>query len=93
MRFLLRRLGPWAWPVMLVRAALAIRRHLQTTAPQDRARVGQLLRKSAGRPANLTSDERQDLLRAARRLEPGKLTRELVVNVIKPRRRGRRARR
>ncbi len=93
MRFLLRRLGPWAWPVMLAQAALAIRRHLQTTSPQDRARVGQLLRKSGGRPTNLTADERQDLLGAARRLQPGRLTRDLFVNVIRPRRGARRARR
>ncbi|MDQ2761929.1 MAG: hypothetical protein M3Y17_16260 [Actinomycetota bacterium] len=93
MRFLLRRLGPWAWPVMLVRGALAIRRHLQATSPQDRARVQELLRKSGGRPANLDGDERQDLLRAARRLEPGRLIRDLTVNVIRPRRGGRRARR
>ncbi len=92
MRFLLRRLGPWAWPVMLFRAALAIRRHLQTTSPQDRARVQELLRKSGGRPANLTIEERQDLLRAARRLEPGRLMRDLTVNVFRPRRGGRRAR-
>ncbi len=93
MRFLLRRLGPWAWPLMLGQAALAIRRHWQTTSPQDRARVQELLRRSGGRPANLTTDERQDLIGAARRLEPGKLIRDLVVNVIRPGRGARRGRR
>jgi len=78
---------------MLARAALAIRRHWRTTPPQDRARIQALLRKSGGRPANLTSDERQDLLGAARRLRPGKLIRDLAINVIKPRRGARRARR
>lgn len=93
MRFLLRRLGPWAWPLMLGQAALSIRRHWQTTSPRDRARVQALLRKSGGRPANLTTDERRDLFRAARRLEPGKLMRDLVVNVIRPGRGARRGRR
>jgi len=78
---------------MLAQAALAIRRHWQTTSPQDRDRVRQLLRRSGGRPASLTADERQDLLAAARRLEPGQLLRDLIVNVIRPGRRGRRARR
>ncbi len=92
MRFLLRRLGPWAWPLMLARAALAVRRHWQNTPAQDRARVQTLMRKSGGRRANLTSDERQELLAAARRLQPGKLIRDLAANVIRPRRGGRRAR-
>lgn len=78
---------------MLGQAVLATRRHLQTASPQDRARVQELLRKSGGRPANLTTDERQDLFGAARRLEPGKLMRDLVVNIITPRRGARRGRR
>ncbi len=93
MRFLLRRLGPWAWPVMLAQAALAVRRHWQTTSPQDRARVQELLRKSGGHPANLSTGERQDLLEATRRLRPGTLMRDLVVNVIRPGRGARRGRR
>jgi len=90
MRFLRRRLGPWAWPLMLIRAALAIRRHWQTTSPQDRARVQQLIRKSGGNPANLSTDERQDLLQATQRLRPGTLMRDLAINALRPRRRARR---
>ncbi len=91
MRFLLRRLGPWGWPLMLARAALAVRRHWRKTSPHDRARIRTLLRKAGGRRANLTSEERQDLLAAARRLQPGKLMRDLAINMIRPRRGGRRA--
>ncbi len=90
MRFLRRRLGRWAWPLLLIQAALAIRRHWQTTSPQDRDRVLELLRQSGGNPANLSPDERQDLLRSARRLRPGALMRDLVINARRPRRRARR---
>jgi len=78
---------------MLAQAALAVRRHWQTTSPQDRARVQELLRKSGGHPANLSTGERQDLLEATRRLRPGTLMRDLVVNVIRPGRGARRGRR
>ncbi len=92
MRFLLRRLGPWAWPFMLARAALVIDQHLRGTSTRDRARVQQLMRKSGGRPGKLTADERRELARSVRRLRPGKLVRSVVYNVIRPGRRARRAR-
>jgi hypothetical protein len=91
MRFLIRRLGPWGWVLMGLQAVLTTRRHLQRTAPEDRARVQELLRRSGGRPSrNLTAAERRELAQAARRLRPGKLARDLGVGVVRP---GRAARR
>ncbi len=93
MRFILRRLGPWAWPFIVVQAAAAVRRHFTQTPPEARARVQTLLRKSGGRPSNLTPGERRDLLTAARRLRPVKLVRDILTTVIRPARKGRHARR
>lgn len=84
MRFLLRRLGPWGWALVLVQAASVTRRHLKQTSPQDRARVQQLVKASGGRPGNLSEAERQELRAATGRLELGKLARELAINVARP---------
>ncbi len=92
MRFLLRRLGPWGWAFMLLQAALTTRRHIQQSSPEDRARLQQLLKKSGGRPGNLTAADRQELLQTARRLRPGKLMRDLAMNVMRPGRAARRTR-
>ncbi len=94
MRFLIRRLGPWGWALMALQAALTTRRHLQSTAPEDRARIQELVRKSAARPSrNLTPAERRELVHTARRLRPGKLVRDLGAGVVSPGRAVRRLRR
>ncbi len=92
MRFLLRRLGPWGWAVILFQAALTARRHMQQTSPEDRTRLQQLLKQSGGRPSNLTAVERQELLDTARRLRPGKLLGDLAKTLIRPGRAARRTR-
>ncbi|MGI8801727.1 MAG: hypothetical protein ACR2KV_06080 [Solirubrobacteraceae bacterium] len=79
---------------MGLQAALTTRRHFQQTAPEDRARIQELLRKSSGRPAkNLTPAERKELLHTARRLRPAKLVRDLGTGVVAPGRAARRLRR
>lgn len=93
MGFVLRSLGRRAWPVMVFRAGLAIRRHWRQSPPEDRARIQELLKRSGGRPANLTPDERQDLLRSARALQPTKLIRDVAATNIRPGRRSGHARR
>lgn len=89
MRFVIRWLGRRAWPVMALRVVLAIRRHWQQTPPEDRTRVQELLKRSGGRPANLTPDERRDLLRSTQALQPTKLIRDLTATGIRPGRRTR----
>ncbi len=93
MRFLISRLGPWGWGLIGLQAVLTTRRHFRQTAAEDRARLGDLLRRSRGRPANLTAAERREVLRTARRLRPGKLARDLGVGVVAPARAARRLRR
>lgn len=92
MRFLLTRLGRRAWPVMLLRAGLAMSQHWRQTSREDRTRIQQLLRRSGGRPAGLTPNERRDLLESVRALELNKLMRDLATDTIRPGRRTRRAR-
>lgn len=94
MHFLIRRLGPWGWALVALEAALTTRRHFQQTSPEDRARIRELLRRSAGRPdKNLTAAERRELLRAARRLRPAKLVKDVGFGVIRPGRAAMRSRR
>lgn len=90
MSFLLRRLGPWGWLLLLGQALFVTRQHWQEAAPADRARLTDLLRRSRGRPQGLSPDERREMLELARRLRPGTLARNLFMSVIRP---GRRARR
>jgi hypothetical protein len=92
MRFLLRRLGPWGWPLLMAQALLVVRRHLQSTSPEDRARVRQLVRQSGGRPDNLSDEERRELRERFLRLKPGKLARTLAWSVARPGRKVRRGR-
>lgn len=92
MHFLLRRLGPWAWVLLIAQAVLVIRQHLRTISPEDLARVQQLVRKSGGRPGNLSTAERRELWRSVYRLRPGKLVRDIALNVVRPGRSARRER-
>lgn len=66
---------PW---IVLLEAAMAVRDHWQNLTPAERARVTKLVRKSQGRPANLTAREREDLKRLARKLDPAGLGRRLT---------------
>lgn len=66
---------PW---LLLVEAAMAVREHWQRLTPAERARVTALVRKSGGRPGNLTPRERADLKRLARKMDPAGLGRRLA---------------
>lgn len=66
---------PW---IVLLEAAMAVREHWQNLTPAERARVTRLLKKSQGRPGNLTAREREDLKKLARKLDPAGLGRRLV---------------
>lgn len=79
--------------MVILRLGLAIRRHWQQTSPEDRTRVQELLKRSGGRPASLTPDERRDLLRSVQALKPSELIRDLAATGIRPGRRTRRSRR
>ncbi|GAC1439874.1 MAG: hypothetical protein NVSMB51_18400 [Solirubrobacteraceae bacterium] len=81
---MIKRLGPWGWGLVLAQAALATRRHLEQTSPADRARLQELLRASGGRPGNLSDAERQELRETIKRLELGRLARDLAANTARP---------
>lgn len=66
---------PW---IVVLEAAMAVRDHWQRLTPAERSRVTKLIKKSQGRPANLTKRERDDLKRLARKLDPAGLGRRLM---------------
>jgi len=61
----------WFRVLAVAQVALLVRRHLSLLEPDERARLARLVRESKGRPrTNLTANERQELLRLVRKLEP-----------------------
>lgn len=66
----------WLRVLAIAQVALLIRRHLTLLAPGERGRLAMLVAQSKGRPrANLSADERNELLRLVRKLEPGAFAR------------------
>ncbi|HEX2467442.1 MAG TPA: hypothetical protein VHJ54_04470 [Solirubrobacterales bacterium] len=66
----------WLRVLVIAQVALLIRRHLTLLAPDERRRMAQLVQKSKGRPRrNLSANEREELLRLVRKLEPGEFGR------------------
>lgn len=66
---------PW---IVLLESAVAVREHWMRLSAADRARVTKLLKKSGGRPGNLTTREREELKKLARKLDPAGLGRRLL---------------
>ncbi len=87
---LLRRLGPLGAAMTVGQTAWAARRNWQALPPERRARLQELVRQSAGRPGNLTADERRELTSLIRDLELGQLARQAAMTAVFPRRRYRR---
>jgi hypothetical protein len=66
----------WLRVLAIAQVALLIRRHLTLLEPDERRRMAQLVQKSKGRPRrNLSANEREELLRLVRKLEPGEFGR------------------
>ena len=64
----------WLRVVAFAQVALLARRHLSLLEPDERSRLAGLVAKSKGRPrSNLTANERQEILRLVRKLEPGRV--------------------
>jgi hypothetical protein len=87
-----RRAVPIGWALLVVEALMVARRHWGNLEPQSRARARALMAKSKGRPGNLTSQERKELVRIAREVNLRTLARDLG-NVASPLRLGGRRRR
>lgn len=66
---------PWT---ILLELAVKLREHWRTLTPGERAHLSALIRKSQGRPGNLSARERDDVRRLVRKLELASLGREVL---------------
>jgi hypothetical protein len=89
-RLLSRRTIPIWWLLVAGQVALATRRHLQKLAPDERRRLAEIVRSSRGRPSNVSKRERDELWRLMRKLDLGRLGRDVAGMAAGGRRRGRR---
>jgi hypothetical protein len=61
----------WLRILAVAQVALLARRHLQKLEPDERSRLAGLVKKSKGRPgSHLSANEREEMLRLVRKLEP-----------------------
>lgn len=84
--------GRWAmWLRILVLAnvALAIKRHLDLLEAEEKRELADLVRRSKGRPSNLSKAERTRLRGLVEKVEPTDLAREAAESVAGLRRRRR----
>jgi hypothetical protein len=62
----------WLRVRAIAQVALLVRHHTTLLEPDERARLAQLVTRSRGRPrANLSANEREEMLRLVGKLEPG----------------------
>lgn len=72
----------WLRILAVAQVALLARRHLQKLEPDERSRLASLVKKSRGRPGrNLSANEREEMLRLVRKLEPGQFGRTAAGHV------------
>jgi hypothetical protein len=67
----------WLRVFAVAQVALIVRRHLLMLEPDERTRLARLVAQSKGRPrTNLSANEREEMLRLVRKLEPGRFGRD-----------------
>ena len=72
----------WFRVLAIAQVALLVRHHLSLLEPDERARLAKLVKDSKGRPrANLSANEREELLRLVRKLEPKEFGRSAFTHV------------
>jgi hypothetical protein len=76
---------PIGWAFLVLEALRVARRHWGNLDPRSRTRARELVAKSRGRPGNLTSAERRELVRIAREVDLRTLARDLgeVVSPVR----------
>jgi hypothetical protein len=74
-----RRAVPLMWAFAVAEALSATRRHFAGVDPKVRRRVVHLVRKSKGRPANLTAHEKKELRRLVGDMDLWALSKELAA--------------
>jgi hypothetical protein len=66
----------WLRILAVAQIALLVRHHLQLLEADERSRLASLVKKSKGRPGtNLSANEREEMLRLVRKLDPGEFGR------------------
>ena len=70
-----RRAVPW---MLVLQAAIIAREHWERLNQRDRSELARIVRKSKGRPGNLTPRERSELARIVRLLDPVTAGRKLL---------------
>ena len=73
-----RRAVPIAWALVVAEALVATKRHLDDVPARTRRRLLELVKKSKGRPSNLTREEKRELTKLVGELRPFALGRTLV---------------
>jgi hypothetical protein len=82
------RAVPW---LLLFEVARGVRSHvMDTLSPAERRRVTEILRKSRGRPGNVSAREREELRRLAGKLDLRRLGQDLAPRIYSAQRRGKR---
>jgi hypothetical protein len=83
------RAVPWT---IVFQLAMTARKHWKRLDPKDRARLGELLKKSQGVPGKLTAKERAEVRVLVAKLEPGAFAKSIVPIGRRAVMKGRRAR-
>ena len=78
-----RRIGRLTVAASLGQAAWATRRHWQALPAERRSRLQALLRQTAGGPANLTQNDRQELRRLLGELHLGEVLRNSAMRATR----------
>ena len=74
-----RRAVPLMWAFAVAEALAATRRHFSGVDPKVRRRVVHLVRKSKGRPSNLTAHEKKELRRLVGEMDLWQLSKDLAA--------------
>jgi hypothetical protein len=69
------RTMPW---LMVLQLAMTLRKHWKYLEPGERARLGELVKQSQGRPNRLNAKERAEVRRLVAKLEPMTIARSIV---------------
>ena len=72
----------WARILILAEIALTIKRHLDLLEPDEKGDLQRLVRKSKGKPSNLTPRERRRITHIVSKLEPADLARETATAAV-----------
>lgn len=77
-----KRVLPWMWPIYVARSAFTAAGHVgNRLTPRQRERVLYLLRRSKGRPSNLTAKQRAELKRLLSKVEPVALAQAIAAEL------------